>query len=90
MYDGILHRPLEFRSSAVGSPEARNIIEGLLHKEQMKRLGARNDAVAVKAHPFFATINWSLLEKKKIDPPYVPCLVSSPQPTSFTLYVLSS
>lgn len=47
----------------------------LLQKEKDKRLGAKGDAESVKAHPFFATINWSLLEKKKIAPPYVPPLV---------------
>jgi hypothetical protein len=29
MYDGILHNSLEFRSAAIGSPEARSIIEAV-------------------------------------------------------------
>ena len=47
----------------------------LLQKEQDRRLGAKDDVTSIKKHPFFANINWALLEKKKIDPPYVPPLV---------------
>ncbi|XP_030839064.1 serine/threonine-protein kinase Sgk1 [Strongylocentrotus purpuratus] len=72
MYDNILNKPLRMRSS-VFSPSAKGLLEGLLHKERAKRLGAGDKGFkAVKHHEFFSSISWSDLDGKKITPPYNP------------------
>jgi len=48
----------------------------LLQKEKGKRLGAVNDSVDIKNHPFFASVDWDSLDKKAISPPYNPNTVS--------------
>jgi len=70
MYDHILHKPLKLRGNI--SAPAKNILEGLLQKEKHVRLGVQNDFQDIKTHPFFAPINWTHLDEKKIKPPYNP------------------
>lgn len=70
MYDHILHKPLKLRGNI--SAPAKNILEGLLQKEKAVRLGVQNDFQDIKTHPFFAAINWTHLDEKKIKPPYNP------------------
>lgn len=72
MYDNILHQPLRFAFRTNISPEARNLIQGLLSKDKCLRLGFLGDADEVKSHEFFRSINWVNLEAKKIRPPYNP------------------
>ncbi|KAK7027294.1 RAC-gamma serine/threonine-protein kinase [Halocaridina rubra] len=57
--------------------EARDLLKGLLHKDPNKRLGGGpGDAKDVQAHPFYITINWKLLEEKKLTPPFKPQVTS--------------
>ncbi|KAK4287769.1 hypothetical protein Pmani_039168 [Petrolisthes manimaculis] len=59
------------------SPEARDLLKGLLHKDPNKRLGGGpGDAREVQNHPFYITINWKLLEEKKLTPPFKPQVTS--------------
>lgn len=59
------------------SPEARNLLSGLLAKSPAQRLGGcREDVQAIQAHPFFSSINWTDLVKKKIPPPFKPQVTS--------------
>merc|ERR1712106_884845 len=59
------------------SRDAKDLLGGLLVKDPTKRLGGGpEDARAVKGHPFFAPINWTDLEKKKITPPFKPQVMS--------------
>uniref|UniRef100_A0A4W5QFU4 Serine/threonine-protein kinase Sgk1 n=1 Tax=Hucho hucho TaxID=62062 RepID=A0A4W5QFU4_9TELE len=70
MYDGILHKPLPLppgKSSAVCS-----LLQGLLQKDQHRRLGAIADFLQIKNHVFFSPINWDDLYHKRITPPYNP------------------
>lgn len=49
-------------------------------KSPNKRLGcvvAQGLEEAIKLHPFFREINWTLLEQRKIRPPFKPRIVSS-------------
>lgn len=71
MYDGILHKPLRLRPNI--TPAARSLLEGLLQKDKTHRLGsgARGHR-DIMTHPFFRTINWDDLYKKKIEPPFNP------------------
>lgn len=34
----------------------------------------------IKTHPFFKTINWTLLEKRQVEPPFKPKVVCDPTP----------
>ncbi|XP_016979217.1 RAC serine/threonine-protein kinase [Drosophila rhopaloa] len=57
--------------------EAKNLLAGLLAKDPKKRLGGGKDDVnEIKAHPFFASINWTDLVLKKIPPPFKPQVTS--------------
>lgn len=49
--------------------ECKLIISQLLHKDPTKRLGA-NGADEVKAHPWFAGVNWSYVEEKRYEAPF--------------------
>uniref|UniRef100_G3NEW2 Serine/threonine-protein kinase Sgk1 n=1 Tax=Gasterosteus aculeatus aculeatus TaxID=481459 RepID=G3NEW2_GASAC len=70
MYDNILHKPLVMRPGA--SSTAWSLLQGLLEKEGMHRLGSMDDFNEIKAHSFFFSINWDDLEQKKIPPPFTP------------------
>lgn len=44
----------------------------LFEREPGKRLGVTGN---IRIHPFFKTINWCLLEKRKVEPPFKPKVV---------------
>lgn len=44
----------------------------LLERDTTKRLGVTGN---IKIHPFFKTINWALLEKRAVEPPFKPRVV---------------
>lgn len=44
----------------------------LFEREPVKRLGVTGN---IRLHPFFKTINWVLLEKRKVEPPFKPKVV---------------
>jgi serine/threonine protein kinase len=51
------------------SPDAKSLIEELLVRQPEKRL---SDPAKNKAHPFFKGIDWDLLVRKEMTPPYIP------------------
>lgn len=51
------------------SSEAISLLRGLLESNPEKRLGA-NSINDIKSHPFFKNMNWELLEKLQVPPPY--------------------
>jgi len=56
--------------------DMKDILRRLLKKKPQDRLGAPpDDAKAIKKHPFFKHINWDDVMKKRIEPPYKPCVV---------------
>jgi len=64
MYKKILTAELKF--PAFISPEAKNLLEGLLQRDVSKRFGSGpKDADEIKSHPFFANLNWKKLRTKK-------------------------
>lgn len=65
------------------SPEGRSFVKGLLNRNPKHRLGATNDARELQAHPFFADIDWNLLRKKSIPPPFKPHLTSETDTSNF-------
>ncbi|KAJ0012842.1 hypothetical protein NQD34_017176 [Periophthalmus magnuspinnatus] len=55
------------------SKEIKDLCSSLLAKDPMKRLGCRGSGGSeVKAHPFFKTINFRMLEAGSVDPPFKP------------------
>jgi len=59
------------------SPEAQSIIQHLLCKDPAMRLGGSSrDAEEVKAHAFFQSMDWDLLLRRQLVPPFVPSLDS--------------
>ncbi|XP_024602102.1 protein kinase C delta type isoform X2 [Neophocaena asiaeorientalis asiaeorientalis] len=66
-----------FESIRVDSPyyprwitrESKDILEKLLERDTTRRLGVTGN---IKIHPFFKTINWALLEKRAVEPPFKP------------------
>lgn len=55
------------------SPSAQDFISALLDVNDTTRLGGGNMGYNnVKKHPFFAGLDWDLLEQKQIEPPYKP------------------
>lgn len=49
----------------------------LFERDPPKRLGMTGN---IKIHPFFKTINWTLLEKRKVEPPFRPKVVGDSHP----------
>jgi serine/threonine protein kinase len=56
------------------STEGRNIINGLLNRNPKHRLGSKNGVEELKAHPFFADIDWARLRKRDVIPPFKPAI----------------
>lgn len=53
------------------TPEGKSFCKGLLTRDPKKRLGA-NGIEEIKNHPFFAKINWHVIQSLQADPPYHP------------------
>ncbi|PHH90798.1 hypothetical protein CDD83_2597 [Cordyceps sp. RAO-2017] len=75
MYKNIAFGKVRFPRDTL-SQEGRNFVKGLLNRNPKHRLGATDDAEELKRHPFFADIDWDLLSKKLITPPFKPKLKS--------------
>lgn len=55
--------------------EARGLLKKLLKKNVHERIGSGpDDALPVKAHPFFRHVNWNDVLAKKLEPPFKPIL----------------
>lgn len=61
---------LKFPEGPVVSFYARDLIRGLLVKEQENRLGSKKGAAEIKQHPFFEGMNWALVRCAR--PPELP------------------
>ncbi|KAL8786706.1 MAG: hypothetical protein Q9213_002643 [Squamulea squamosa] len=75
MYKNIAFGKVRFPRDAL-SNDGRNFVKGLLNRNPRHRLGAINDAEDLKAHPFFADMDWNALANKTIVPPFKPQLKS--------------
>ncbi|KAI8231032.1 hypothetical protein K4K55_006348 [Colletotrichum sp. SAR 10_96] len=76
MYKNIAFGKVRFPRDTL-SQEGRNFVKGLLNRNPKHRLGATDDAEELKRHPFFGDIDWELLAKKLITPPFKPKLTSA-------------
>jgi serine/threonine protein kinase len=76
LFERIRGGTLEYPSHL--SPDAVSLLQGLLNRDPQKRLGCGpSDALEIKSHPFFVTINWADLLACKLAPPWVPNVSSS-------------
>lgn len=80
MYRKILQDPLRFPDDM--DREARSLLIGLLDRNPAKRLGV-NGAAEIKAHPFFAQIDWRRLMAKKYAAPFKPAVESAADTSNF-------
>lgn len=69
-FSNILRKPLQFPDKPDVSPACKNLISQLLIRDPAKRLGGRAGAEEIKSHPFFESINWSLIRNEY--PPFAP------------------
>ena len=65
-------KPVIFPKKINLSDDAKDVIKKLIENDPKKRLGSQNGIEEIKAHPFFANIDFDLIEKKKIPAPYIP------------------
>ena len=72
VYRAAVMNPVTFPDSILVPDVARDFLLQLLTKDPHTRLGANGDIEEVKKHPFFAGLNWSDLEAKKIPMPWKP------------------
>ncbi|KAF8957256.1 kinase-like domain-containing protein [Flammula alnicola] len=83
MYEKILNDPLVFGEEF--SPEAQSILTGLLNRDPTRRLGVKG-AEEIKRHAFFHKhIDFKLLAKKKIQPPFKPSVASPVDVSNFDM-----
>ncbi|MCO5598837.1 hypothetical protein L7F22_052936 [Adiantum nelumboides] len=80
VFDNILSRNINWEDEDVEiSPEARDLMERLMCTDRKNRLGV-NGAQEIKAHPFFAGIDWEHLTDN--EGPFVP-QISDPESTDY-------
>lgn len=82
MYKNIAFGKVRFPKDAL-SPEGRDFVKGLLNRNPKHRLGATHDARELMAHPFFKDVDWDMLKKKQIQPPYKPHVSSDDDISNF-------
>eukprot|EP01064_Diplonema_japonicum_P023817 TRINITY_DN34249_c0_g1_i1.p1 TRINITY_DN34249_c0_g1~~TRINITY_DN34249_c0_g1_i1.p1 ORF type:complete len:451 (+),score=58.18 TRINITY_DN34249_c0_g1_i1:75-1427(+) len=68
VFDSILLAEPDF--PAFVPPDTRDLISRLLRKQPSQRL----DSEAIHTHPFFSSIDWSLVAARQYPPPFVPDL----------------
>lgn len=82
MYQKIAFGKVKFPRDVL-SPEGRSFVKGLLNRNPKHRLGAIDDGRELRAHPFFADIDWEALRQRKIPPPFKPHLNSDIDTSNF-------
>lgn len=80
MYRRILEDNLTFPDDM--SVRARSLLRGLLNRDPAQRLGNRG-AAEIKAHPFFAEIDWGKLLARRYQPPFKPKVASAADTSNF-------
>ncbi|XP_028906742.1 protein kinase C delta type isoform X3 [Ornithorhynchus anatinus] len=66
--------------------ESKDILEKLFDRDPNKRLGVTGN---IRMHTFFKSINWTLLEKRQVTPPFKPKVKSASDYTNFDREFLS-
>jgi serine/threonine protein kinase len=66
----IPHAGQEVFLPAYLSPEISSLLRELLEPEPERRIGSKGGAKEIKAHPFFASVNFQLIQRKYIETPF--------------------
>lgn len=74
MYRKILQEPLHFPGPEIVPAAAKDLLTKLLDRNPERRLGA-SGASEIKAHHFFANIDWRKLLQRKYEPSFKPSVV---------------
>eukprot|EP00732_Lithocolla_globosa_P002357 Lithocolla_globosa_v1_NODE_1527_length_2512_cov_118.657306.p1 type:complete len:781 gc:universal NODE_1527_length_2512_cov_118.657306:2400-58(-) len=83
IFDSILEGEVAYPSSKL-DPAAKDILQKLLERDPAKRLGGgADDAVPIKAHPFFACFNWDALLRKEVPVTFTPKVTSKTDTNNF-------
>ena len=72
MYELIKNSPVKFPKKIKLKEETKDIIRKLLIKDPKERLGSQRGIEEIKEHPFFASLDFDLIEQKKIPAPFIP------------------
>ncbi|KAL6114906.1 uncharacterized protein ACO6RY_05572 [Pungitius sinensis] len=76
VFDSIVNDDVQYPGSL--PPDVVCIIQKLLKKNPLKRLGAgERDATELKGEPFYESIDWEALLAKKVTPPFLPSIKES-------------
>jgi protein-serine/threonine kinase len=80
-FSNVLRHEVHFPDSPTTSSLCRQIVRKLLVKDEHRRLGSQSGASEVKAHKWFAPLNWGLLRNSK--PPIVPAATNGLDTVNF-------
>ena len=72
MYELIKLSELKFPKKINTSKDAQDIITKLLDRNPTTRLGSKGGISEIKSHPFFASIDFDFVFKKKLKAPFIP------------------
>ena len=75
IYENILSLDLKFPPGIILTMSLRNLLEGLLNKHPMNRIGVREGIKEIFDHPWFMNLNLKNVYEKKIKPPIQPELL---------------
>ncbi|CAK9299092.1 unnamed protein product [Gordionus sp. m RMFG-2023] len=68
------------------SHEAKDFIRKLLRRNRHQRLGSsKDDSLAIKRHSYFASIDWTTAELRKLTPPILPRLTCDEDVSQFDI-----
>jgi hypothetical protein len=77
----VLKGKLTFPASI--DPDAESLIRALLHPDPTKRAGSGpTGAAEIRAHRFFASIDWGKMHARELRPPFVPSVTGGVADTS--------
>ncbi|KAA0146670.1 hypothetical protein FNF27_01493 [Cafeteria roenbergensis] len=84
MCEQILRADLRFPPGCAASAEARDLIRQLLRRDPLRRLGSgAGGADEIRAHPFFASMDWDALASRELKPPFCPRVESDTDIANF-------
>merc|ERR1719238_393378 len=82
LFEGIKHGELGYPGHL--SPDAKAILRALLERDPARRLGSGpGDADEIRAHTFFARVDWDALLDGTAPPPWQPTVVGSLDTSQF-------
>ena len=78
---------LHFFDSQAFPPDARDLIERLLHPNPSLRLGnLKEGPQGIRDHVWYERFNWDRLESKKLEAPYMPPIRDALDTSNFDDY----